>query len=64
MKLTQWWTRQEPELFDYSTLLIKVEKLERKIHDSCLHKDYDKVPAMIDDAIEQMILLKKWVKTQ
>lgn len=65
MKLMNWLTKHEdPALFDYSTLLIRVEKLQRMIHDACLEKKYDQVPAMADEIIEQCVLLKKWVRHQ
>ncbi len=65
MKLIDWLTRQEPtDFFDYSTILLRVEVLERELSDACLHKQFDKVPALSDELVEQAILLKKWVKSQ
>jgi hypothetical protein len=52
------------EFVDYSTILMKVEQLEKDLHDACLHKHYDKVPHMVDDLIVQALQLKQWVKSQ
>jgi hypothetical protein len=41
-----------------------VEVLERELSDACLHQEFDKVPALADELVEQALLLKKWVKTQ
>ena len=65
MKLMTWLTRPEAEGFsDYSTYLLKVEKLERAIHDACLHNDYKQALALTDELVEQGILLRKWFKAQ
>lgn len=52
------------EFVDYSNILMKIEKLEKDIHESCLNKKYDKVPQMADDLIVQALQLKAWVKSQ
>jgi hypothetical protein len=66
MNLMTWLTKRPDtqELFDYSSILIRVEQLERQIHDQCLEKNFSSVPALADELIEQAVLLKKWVKTQ
>lgn len=65
MKLMNWLTRPETEDFsDYSTYLLKVEKLERAIHDACLEKDYKQALALTDELVEQGVLLRKWLKSQ
>ncbi len=65
MKLIDWLKRQEStDFFDYSTILLRVEVLERELSDACLHQEFDKVPALADELVEQALLLKKWVKTQ
>lgn len=65
MKLIDWLTKRDPEgFFDYSTILMRVEQLERAMSDACLHKQFDKVSPMADELIEQAILLKRWIKAQ
>lgn len=54
----------EDEFLDYSTILMEIERLEKELHDSCLHKQFDKVPKLANDLIEQAILIKLWVKKQ
>ena len=50
MKLIHWLTKPETEDFsDYSTYLMKVEKLERLIHDACLENDYKQALALTDE---------------
>jgi hypothetical protein len=34
------------------------------LSDACLHQEFDKVPPLADELVEQALLLKKWVKTQ
>lgn len=55
-------TPYEEEFVDYSTILMKVERLEKAIHDACLHKNYEKVPQLADDLIVQALQIKQWVK--
>ena len=63
MKLMNWLTQRETEDFsDYSTHLMKVEKLERAIHDACLEKQYQEALALTDELMEQGVLLRKWLK--
>lgn len=54
----------EEEFIDYSTILMKIEHLEKDLHDSCLHKRYDEVPHMVDELIKEALKLRQWVKTQ
>ena len=54
----------EDEFLDYSTILMEIERLEKELHDACLHKHFDKVPKLANDLIEQAILIKLWVKKQ
>jgi len=53
-----------PDLFDYAPMLIKVEQLERQIHDLCLEKKYQEATSLTDEIVEQCVLLKKWLKAQ
>lgn len=66
MKLMTWLTKQPdmPDLFDYAPVLIKVEQLERQIHDLCLERRYQDAIALTDELMEQCVLLKKWLKAQ
>jgi hypothetical protein len=60
-----WLTKPDSEGFsDYSTYLLKVEKLERAIHDACLENDYKQALALTDELVEQSVLLRKWFKSQ
>ena len=54
----------EEEFVDYSTLLIKIERMEKDIHDVCLNKEFHKVPHMADDLIVLALQLKQWAKEQ
>jgi hypothetical protein len=51
-------------LFDYAPILIKIDQLERRIHDLCLEKQHQKATPLVDELMEQCILLKKWLKAQ
>lgn len=63
MKLMNWLTKQETEGFsDYSTYLMRVEKLERAIHEACLENKYQDALALTDELVEQGVLLRKWLK--
>ena len=63
MKLMNWLTKQETEGFsDYSTYLMRVEKLERAIHKACLENKYQDALALTDELVEQGVLLRKWLK--
>jgi len=65
MKLMNLWTKPEPvEFSDYSTHLMKVEKLERAIHEACLEHKYQEALALTDELVEQGVLLRKWLKAQ
>lgn len=65
MKLMNWLTKPDNEDFsDYSTFLLRVEKLERAIHEACLEEDYKQALALTDELVEQGVLLRKWLKAQ
>ena len=65
MKLIHWLTKPETEGFsDYSTYLLKVEKLERAIHEACLENNYKEALVLTDELVEQGVLLRKWLKVQ
>ncbi len=66
MKLMTWLTRQPdmPDLFDYAPMLIKIDQLERRIHDLCLEKQHKEAIPLVDELMEQCVVLKKWLKAQ
>lgn len=66
MKLMTWLTKQPdmPDLFDYAPMLIKIEQLERRIHDLCLEKRHQEAVPLVDEMMEECVLLKKWLKAQ
>jgi len=66
VNLMTWLTKRPdmPDLFDYAPMLIKVEQLERQIHDLCLEKKYQEATSLTDEIVEQCVLLKKWLKAQ
>jgi hypothetical protein len=53
-----------PDLFDYAPLLIKIDQLERRIHDLCLEKQHKEAIPLVDELMEQCVVLKKWLKAQ
>ena len=64
MKLMNWLTKPDSTDFaDYSTYLMKVEKLEKVIHEACLEKKYQEALALTDELVEQSVLLRKWLKS-
>lgn len=52
------------EFFDYSTILMRVERIEKELHEACLSKEYAKVPNLANDLMEQAFLIKQWAKEQ
>lgn len=54
----------QEEFIDYSTLLMRIEFTEKALHEACLKREYERVPALVDYLIEQGNLLKKWAATQ
>jgi hypothetical protein len=53
-----------PNLFDYAPMLIKIDQLERRIHDLCLEKQHKEAIPLVDELMEQCVVLKKWLKAQ
>ena len=41
---------------------MRVEKLERAIHEACLENKYQDALALTDELVEQGVLLRKWLK--
>lgn len=52
------------EFVDYSTILMRIENTERALHEACLERQYERVPALADHLIAQAKLLKKWASVQ
>lgn len=52
------------EFTDYSTILMDIENLERKIHDACLDKKFDVASDLTNKLFDRVIDLKIWIKTQ
>ena len=52
------------EFVDYSTILMRVEITEKALHEACLERQYERVPALADHLIEQANKLKKWASVQ
>ena len=54
------WSRHgaAPEKYDY------IEHTERALHEACLERQYERVPALVDHLIEQAKKLKKWAAVQ
>ena len=52
------------EFIDYSTILMRIEEIEKALHEACLERQYHKVPALSDYLIIQANKLKEWVAVQ
>lgn len=52
------------EFVDYSTLLMRIEFTEKALHEACLERQYERVPALADHLIEQANKLKQWAAVQ
>lgn len=54
----------QEEFVDYSTILMKIEVLEREAHEACLQNQFELVPGLANRIIDQATQLKLWVKAQ
>lgn len=54
----------EDQFFDYSTILMRVEQLEKELHEACLSKEYAKIPVLANELMDQAVLIKQWGKEQ
>ena len=52
------------DLFDYSTLLIDIEKLIKSLNDKCLHKRYEGYLSEISVIQSKLTLLAVWMSMQ
>lgn len=51
---------QDGGIFDYAMPLLKIEKLERDIHDACNLKQYQNVGEMVNELIVNARLVRAW----
>jgi hypothetical protein len=51
---------QNGDIFDYAMPLLKIEKLEREIHDACNTKQYTNVNDMVNELIVNARMVKAW----
>lgn len=51
---------QNGDIFDYAMPLLKIEKLERDIHDACNLKQYQNVGEMVNELIVNARLVRAW----
>lgn len=51
---------QNGAIFDYAMPLLKIEKLERDIHDACNAKQYQNVGDMVNELIVNARLVRAW----
>ena len=52
------------DLFDYSTLLIDIERLIKSLNDKCLHKRYEGYLSEISVIQSKLTLLAVWMSMQ
>lgn len=52
---------QTSEFIDYSTLLMDMERITKRLHDKCLHKQYEGYMADIAELQSKTTLLGVWM---
>ena len=52
------------EFIDYSTLLMDIERITKRLEDKCLHKKYEGYMADIVSIHSDLTLLATWIQTQ
>ena len=52
---------QTSEFIDYSTLLMDIERITKRLHDKCLHKKYEGYMADIAELQSKTTLLGVWM---
>ena len=60
MNQNQHLEKQSGDIFDYAMPLLKIEKLEREIHDACNTKQYQSVGEMVNELIVNARLVRAW----
>lgn len=51
---------QHDAIFDYAMPLLKIEKLEREIHDACNTKQYSCVGELVNELIVNARMVRAW----
>ncbi|NBR22983.1 MAG: hypothetical protein EBU08_04185 [Micrococcales bacterium] len=51
-------------MFDYSSILMKIERLEHDIHQALLIKRHADASRLVEELIKQSIVLKQWIDYQ
>lgn len=54
-------TNENNYFIDYSTILIDMEKIVKRLHDKCLHKQYEGYLADIAELQSKTTLLGVWM---
>lgn len=52
------------EFIDYSSILMDMEKLSKRLHEKCLHKQYEGYMADIAEMQAKTTLLGVWITEQ
>jgi hypothetical protein len=52
---------QHQDIFDYATILIKMDKLCKELHDACLHNHTDGALQMTNEMVVQTRMLRAWI---
>ena len=52
--------KQQDGIFDYAMPLLKIEKLERQLHDACNTKQYEHVGEMVNELIVNARMVRAW----
>jgi len=51
---------QHKDIFDYATMLLKIDKLAKELHEACLYKRYEDVPSMCAELVVEARMLRGW----
>ena len=52
------------EFIDYSTLLMDMERITKRLHDKCLHKHYEGYLADLSELQSKATLLGAWIAAE
>ena len=53
-------SQNQNDIFDYAMPLLKIEKLERDIHDACNTRNYRDVGEMVNELIVNARMVRAW----